>query len=436
MGPQALSYPLPFQFRPHAKFNGARTLVMATAGGAFAGTMLGLALLPLATPIYRAAAQIEFAQATGTAPLSDAARDARVDALVESSRSVPLVDRALDTIEGGDKAQLQSEASRQGQGRHALRLALLDHVRSERIGATNLIRVEARSNDPDRAATYANRMASALVAASLDDRLRDIGPGDVRTARDLARLRDRAERADPDFAAFRRASGATSAVDSGAEVDQLRSAVASASSDAAAAASRARAAAGHTIVQSAAIGQNGTSSLAQIRVQRAELASRAAALDCHYAGDYPQLATARRQIGAVDRAIKGEMTALSRSAGADAPAARARAAALGQGLAIAERRRTQAIGASAELARLERTATSALDGVHALETPLIQRDAERSIAQPEVRMTAPAVALLRPTSPDRLLVILFAALAGAGLAAAGTWSWRTNRPPVPVIVSL
>ena len=179
------------------------------------------------------------------------------------------------------------------------------------------------------------------------------------------------------------------------------------------------------VVSASTIGQNGTASLAQLRTQRAELARRAAQLSDRFDSAYPPLTSTRVELGALDSAIAAELRSLSRSARAEATAAPSRAAALDRGLASAEQRRARAIGAEAEIARLQRNSDTAREAYRQLQASLVQRATDRSIARSELRLAAPAAPPLRPSSPDRLLLSLFGALAlGIAGALAGLWLQR------------
>lgn len=405
---------------------------MLAGSGALLGAAGGRGVAPMIPPSYRAAAQVEFVQAPGTAPLSDAARDARIDGFVETARALPVGTAALQGGGLRDDPELARDALVLGNGDQALAIALLDRVRPERVGATTLIRIEATSADPARAARYADALAKALIARSLADRMTDISPPDALLDRDLTASRLAAERADVALAAFR-ANNADSATQGDALVDQLRGALATARGDEAAAAARASSAGGSVVVSASTIGQNGTASLAQLRTQRAELARRVAQLGDRFDPAYPPLTSARVELGVLDSAIAAELHSLSRSARAEATAATSRAAALDRGLASAEQRRARTIGAGAEIAGLQRNSDTAREAYRQLQASLVQRATDRSIARPELRLAAPAAPPLRPSSPDRLLLSLFGALA-LGIAGALTGLWlqrpRLDAPAV------
>ena len=363
-----------------------------TITGTVGGALLGIQSATLVTPTYRAAATLEFSQPPGTVPLSDASRDARIDGVVESARS----------------------------------LALGASLRPERIGATNLIRLEVEDPDRDRAAARANALAATLIARSLADRLATIDPPGSALENDLAAARRAAEQADSALATYRARLPTVGQTLDDSLVGTLRNSLGSARGDQAAAASRAAAATARVLVSSGSVGQTGIASLGPLRTQRAELARRVAQLAERFNPTYPPLTSARTELAVLDQAIAAELAGLARSAAADAAAARSRAAALDETLAVTEQRRSRAIAGEAELARLQRAADHGHESYRQLEASLVQRRTERSIARPELRIVTSAVAPLDPASPQPLFLALFAALI-LGLAGALLGWWREQR---------
>ena len=415
-----MSHPLPANLLRAPKLRLGAVALLGVSGGVL-GTAFGLGAARVMPPVYRSAATVEFVAAPGTMPLSDSARDARIDGLVEMARSLPVATAALD--DGGLRRDPELADTATG-GDPAIALALLDHSKIERIGATTLIRIEAHGADPRRAARFAGAIATALITRSLGDRIAAIVPPDRQLDADVVASRDRAERADAALADVRARFaliGPLAPQDSG-QADLLRGALIGARADAAAAAARAASAQSRVVVSSATVGQNGTASLGPLRTQRAEVARRVAQLADRFTPGYPLLTSARVELATLDRAIGTELDSLAASAAADAAAARSRASALDVGLANVEQRRARAIGAEAELAQAQRGADAAREAYRQLATSAAQRKTEQSLARPELRLAAPATAPLRPSSPDRQLLTLFAAfslaLAGAlgGLA--------------------
>ena len=421
-----MSYPLPIRLAPRQRFAVPLAALFVTVG-ALAGGSVGLGAAHFVEPSYRAAAEIEFVQAPGMAALSDAARDSRIDAVVAAARSVDVAASVVADL-GLDRDPVINREARARYGRvdpHALQVAMLRHVRAERSGATNIVRLEADAPDPLRAAELAEATARALIDRSMRNRLRDIDQSGAGAGTDdaLDRRRVAAEAADSALALFR---ARTEPVDNGGEIDALRGAVAASRGDAAASGVRASAAAGNVVVQTPA-GPNGINSLAQLRTQRADLARRLAELGERYDQEYPLLVSARAEFQAVNRAIADELASLSRSAGADARAQQSRTAALASGLAGAEQRRARAIADSATLARLQREADNAHEGYRQLEVASLARQTGRATAAPELRLSAGATASLEPVSPDRMLLFLFGALAGGAAAAGIAYARRPRR---------
>jgi len=101
----------------------ATRVIAGTIVGGLLGGALALAAAASAEPTYRASAQVEFVQAPGTVPLSDAARDARIDGFVETARSLTAangisLNRSLGAadrvrrVQGVDQQQPHAAAAR------------------------------------------------------------------------------------------------------------------------------------------------------------------------------------------------------------------------------------------------------------------------------------------------------------------------------------
>lgn len=424
-----MSYPVSIRLAPQQRF--AVPLAALLIGvGATVGGSLGLAAARFVDPTYRAISEVEFIQAPGAPALSDSARDAKIDSVVAAARSIDVAASVVADLGLSRDPAINREArTRYGRSDpHALQVALLHHVRAERSGATNSVRLEADAADPVRATELADATARALIERSLGNRLREIDQSGAGTEAGLARRRAEAESADSALALFR---ARTDPVDNGAEIDALRGAVATSRGDAAASSVRATAAASDVVVQAPA-GPNGINSLAQLRTQRADLARRLAELGERYDQEYPLLVSARAEFQAVDRAIAEELASLSRSARADARAQQSRTSALATGLAGAEQRRARAIGDGATLARLQREADNAHEAYRQLEVASLARETGRATVAPELRLSASATPPLEPVSPDRMLLFLFGAIAG-GLAGAGFAFARRSRRAVVML---
>lgn len=409
-----------------------RPFVAMSAAGAILFGSLALLAGALVAPTYRAAVKVEFVELPGALRLSDAARDARIDSIVATVGSIETVEPLLRPLSlMGDPALRKEAKARFGQmGSRAITLVLLDHLRAEREGATNLIRIEAEGEDPEWAARVADGIARALIARSLADRLTTVAAPRA-TEQGLAVRRARADRADADLAAFRAAIGP---VDDGQEIASLRGALSLAQGESAVARVRA-AAAGQAVVAPGGPAANGINSLAELRSVQAKAQREVALLEERYDSDYPLLVSARTELASADRAVANEFARLRRSADADARGASARTAVLSGGLASAEARRAAAILDSATLARLQRAADEAHESYRQLIASSVQSMTDRTLAMPELRLVARATPPLRPVSPDRGLLGLAGALAGGmvGLAIALWWS-RMRGPQAPIAI--
>lgn len=409
-----------------------RPIAIVAASAAILVAALALLAGALIAPTYRASVQIEFVELPGAVRLSDAARDARIDSIVATAGSTATVELLLRPLSLMGDPGLRNEAhARFGQmGPRAIALVLIDHIRAEREGATNLIRIEVEGQEPEWAARVADGVARALIARSLADRIATVAAPRA-TAIDLADRRRQADQADADLAAFR---AGVDTVDDGQEIASLRGALSLAQGESAVARVRA-AAAGQAIVAPGGPAANGINSLAELRAAQARAQRQVALLEERYDQGYPLLVSARTELGSANNAVAAEIASLRRSADADARGASARAVALSGGLATAEARRAAAILDTATLARLQRAADEAHEAYRQLIASSVRSTTDRALAMPELRLVAPATAPLRPISPDRLLLALAGALAGgtAGLAIALWWS-RMRSPHAPIAI--
>ena len=305
-----------------------RRIILAGLIGGSLGAAVAWGAALLATPVFRAAAMVEFVELPGNLPLSDAARDARIDGVVESADTLPVATSVLADRHIANEPQLTADARRRGGGTEAMARALIARLHAERIGGTTLIRLEANAADPGIATRIVGATAQALVRKSLADRIATVAPPDSALERDLAAARQQAEQRDSALAAFRSnhdLAGSPGMPLDPAEVTALRTSVAGALGEEAAARQRAIAASRHTVVTALGSGQNGTTGLAQLRVQRADLARRIAQLEQAFTPEYPPYQIARAELATLDRAIASELEGLAGSASADARAARSRA---------------------------------------------------------------------------------------------------------------
>jgi capsular exopolysaccharide synthesis family protein len=378
---------------------------------------------------YTAVAQLEYTPpgAVAGAPqpqLSDLARDAKIDAQVQTMKSLAVATRVVDQLGLDRDPQLRAAAralvTDSPTGKQAIAGALLANLNAARIGTTSLFEVGYTDRNPLKAMQVANAFAQAFMAENLQAKLSGFDDVDARLAGQLDALRRKVEQAEAAVAAFRIRNNLLGLPDSATaeqEIAAIRSTLAAARAEEAAARARS-AASGATIVGGGASSPYSTATLSALRQQRAQLAARVSALETRYGERYPALADARRELDAIDAQVVRELRDLSRSAGTAAQAAGSTAASLEASLAAAQARQANDVRASVELAELQRAAQNARDAYQQLLGTSTQQNAQRSIVRPDSRIAAPASLPLTPSAPNLPLLLFMGAVLGVAIGLA------------------
>lgn len=380
---------------------------------------------------YAAAAQLEYApqDAIAGAPqqqMSDLARDAKIDAEVQTMRSLPVATRVVDALNLERDPELVAAAKElstdAASGKEAIAGALLTNLNAARVGTTSLFEVGYTDKNPLKAMQITNAFARAFMAEDMKSKVDQFRQVDSRLAQQLDKLRADVERSDAAVAQFRVRNNLLAQPDSVTaeqEIATIRSALAQARAEEAAARARSSAS-GTTVVGGGSTSPYSTQALSALRQQRAQVAARVASLESRYGDRYPALADARKELGEIDAQLNGEMRDLSRSAGNASQAAGSTTASLERSLGSAQARLAGNVRASVELADLQRTAQNARDAYQQLLNTSMQQNAQQSIARPDVRVAAPATMPLRPSSPNVPVLLFMGAVLGlaVGLAIA------------------
>lgn len=380
---------------------------------------------------YSASAQLEYAPQPPVAgapqpQLSDLARDAKIDAEVQTMKSLPVAVRVVNQLNLDRDPELrkaaQEFATDAATGKQAIAGALLANLNAARVGTTSLFEVSYTDKNPLKAMQIANAFAQAFMTEDMQTKVDQYKQVDSRLKGQLDALRADVERADAAVAAFRVRNNLLAQPDSVTaeqEISAIRGALATARAEEAAARARS-AASGSTIVGGGSSSPYSTQTLSSLRQQRAQVAARVASLQSRYGERYPALADARKELDAIDAQLSGEMRDLSRSAGNASRAAGSTTASLEASLNAAQSRLANNVRASVELADLQRTAQNARDAYQQLLTTSTQQNAQQSIMQPDSRIAAPATLPLKPSSPNVPVLLFMGAVLGlaVGLAIA------------------
>ncbi len=375
---------------------------------------------------YTAAAQLEYTPqdaiaGTPQAQLSDLARDAKIDAEVQTMKSLPVAVRVVEQLKLDRDPELRAAAkdfvTDAATGRQAIAGALLANLSAARVGTTSLFEVGYTDKNPLKAMQIANAFAQAFMVEDMQTKVAQFRDVDGRLNGQLDELRRKLEQADAAVAAFRLRNnllGLPDSVTAEQEIASIRGQLASARAEEAAARARSSAS-GSTIVGGGTNSPYSTQTMSTLRQQRAQVAARVASLQSRYGERYPALADARKELDAIDAQLSREMRDLSRSAGNATQAAGSTAASLEASLAAAQARLANNVRASVELADLQRTAQNARDAYQQLLTTSTQQNAQQSIMRPDSRIAAPATLPLTPSSPNVPVLMFMGAVAGLAI---------------------
>ncbi|WP_022685051.1 GumC family protein [Sphingomonas phyllosphaerae] len=380
---------------------------------------------------YTAGAQLEYTPQSAIAgasqaPLSDLARDAKIDAEVQTMKSLPVAVRVVEQLKLDRDPELRSAAqefaTNAATGKQAIAGALLTNMSAARVGTTSLFEVGYTDKNPLKAMQIANAFAQAFMVEDMETKIAQFRDVDGRLNAQLDELRRKVERADAEVAAYRVRNnllGQPDSVTAEQEISSIRGALASARAEEAAARARS-AVSGSTIVGGGNNSPYSTATMSSLRQQRAQVAARVASLQSRYGERYPALADARKELDAIDAQLTGEMRDLSRSAGNASQAAGSTTASLEASLAAAQSRLANNVRSSVDLAELQRTAQNARDAYQQLLTTSTQQNAQQSIMRSDSRIAAPAALPLKPSSPNVPVLLFMGAVLGlaVGLAIA------------------
>ncbi len=162
----------------------------------------------------------------------------------------------------------------------------------------------------------------------------------------------------------------------------------------------------------------------QLRAQRAQLAATYADLQARYRPDHPDLVKAKDQLDEVDRAISAEIERQVSSLRANLQIARDQEANAAGTVAQTSGTLTAANAATVKLNELQRKADGLRDTYQTLLTRRNSISSQALVADEDARLFSPAAIPLRPTSPNKPLILLI----GLGLATivAGASVWMVE----------
>ena len=395
-----------------------------------AAVALAVVLTSLMPKKYSATVQLSYApqaplahdaQPAAPVPITDAQRDAAIDAQLQTVTSLPVANQVLQTTNLAKDPAILKLAKRfdptdTTPSSDAFAAALLSNVSAARISSTPLFGITYTDKDPVNAARIANAVADSFLSIQAQQKLGLNAGSMTGLQKQVADLRKQAQSADAAVSAYRlqhnllvdpnapNASLSNPLTQMDAQLSDARGQAAQA---------QVRGTASNSTVVASGVDTTALSSLQQ---QRAQASSALAGLEAHYGDRNPQVIAARQQVTDLDAAISKEMAAMSRSAHAESSAAIARASSIAASKANTENQLASGVRDSVVLADLQRKA----DDAHAIYSNLLatmgQQNANAALVQPDAQKVTPAVPPLEASSPKPLINLLLGFALGLAIS--------------------
>jgi succinoglycan biosynthesis transport protein ExoP len=303
---------------------------------------------------------------------------------------------------------------------------LLGAIKIIRPGASSVVSIAYTAPDPMLAKAVADQIGHQYLAVKEGSRraaVEQVGRG---LGNELDGLRIQLEAADTAVAQYRTqhdlfdSQGATFTQQELSLYKQQQAAAQAAMADAQAKLSTAQgqARAGDTggvgaVLQSPVV--------QQLRNQRAQLATTYADMQGRYQPDHPDLIRTRDQIDSLDKAISAETTRQLANLNANARIARDQLANAAGVVARTTGTLASDNNASVQLAQLQRKADGLRDTYQALLARKNLISSQALVADEDARIFSPAALPLRPSSPNRPVLLLIGLALAAIVAGAAVW---------------
>ncbi|MCC6828169.1 MAG: AAA family ATPase [Novosphingobium sp.] len=369
---------------------------------------------------YTAYAQLAYSPQTtlvGDAgqPMTDAQRDAAVEAQMQLVSSLMVASQVIKTTGMANDPELRAQAGgfEGGPSPDSMAAALLRRASTTRIGQTPLFHINYVDEDPLKAAKIANAFAEAYLQVQVDQkRAQANGPAE-QLAKRVEELRRDAELADAEVVGFRVRNNllnTTNSVTLESLVSNIDSNLAQARSEAA----QVRVGGGSDALSEGI----DVGTLSALRQRRAEAQQEVSGLQARYGDNNPLLIEARDRLAAANAAVEREETRVNSASGVRASAAAARAGSLEGSRAQAEAKLAGNLRAGVQLADLQRKADAAQKLYQDMLAVSGQQTANRALVQPDSHIVAPATPPLYPSSPKMLVNLLVGFAVGLAIAVA------------------
>lgn len=358
-------------------------------------------------------------------PTSDSAADTEVEILRSAAVAAAAV-KALDLIHHPLFAKALSsfpDAEKPAAASAILKAGL----KITRPGEANVVSIAYVSPDPVLAKSVADEIGRQYLNVKAASRRSAVANVDKGLGSELDALRGRLEEAEADVARYKAANNLLST--DGVTLTETELSLYK-QQDAAARATQAEEYARLRAAQAQlAHGSGGgdvgaalqSPVIQQLRAQRSLVTTRIADLESRYRAGHPDLVKARDQLADIDRDIAAEIHRQMSSLAANAHIAADRAANARATAAATSGTLATNNAATVKLNELQRKADGLKD---TYQTLLTRRNSIRSqalVADEDARLFSPALLPLRPSSPNRPLMLMIGVVLGAMAAGVTLW---------------
>lgn len=332
------------------------------------------------------------------------------------------LDPAEWETDGNDKAakKLREERNRK------VTNTLLDSVEVAPIRSSKLVDIGYTSRDSELSARIVNQWATAFIDLSMEREFASTADARSFLEERLGTLRERLEDSERKAVLYATRTGIVSldevrdangrAVGNrtliGATLEQLASELNQATAARIAAEARSRTSGGDTAEAVT------STTLSNLRAQRAEVAAAYSKIQVQFASEYPAVIELKEQLAAIDQAIAGETARIGRSRAQEYSVAMARERELRNKVTELRNQLSEQNKANIQYAIYQRDA----DTNRELYDALLQRYKEIGVAGTvgvnNIAIVEPAIVPIEPSSPVLLLNLAISLLLGLGLAGA------------------
>jgi len=357
-------------------------------------------------------------------PTADNAVDTEVEIMRSPAVALGTV-RALDLVDNAAFAPKIAKLSGTDKETAATAL-LLSEIKIIRPGESNVVSIAYSAPDPMLAKAIADQIGHQYLAVKQGSRRAAVEQVDRGLGNELDSLRVQLEAADTAVAQYRAehdlfdSQGTTFTQQELSLYKQQQAAAQAALADA-----QARLSTAQDQTRKGDTGGVGavlqSSVIQQLRNQRAQLAATYADMQSRYQPDHPDLIRTHDQIDALDKAIAAETTRQLANLNANAQIARDQVANAAGIVARTTGTLASDNNASVELAQLQRKADGLRDTYQTLLARKNSISSQALVADEDARLFSPAALPLRPSSPNKPLILLIGLVLASIVAGAVVW---------------